>query len=145
MNRVKCGIIVLLLMLCVGACQEKPEEPVGNQGSPAPTMTPVPKISQKPSSDPGENLILIDEEHFGGKNFCAFLRSNYDLNQDGFLSEMERRAVKAIDYCQGTRREGKEYDFSLGPEEMKGFELFPGLEEVWIDYADRVVIRGAQL
>lgn len=145
MNRIKYGIIVLLLMLCAGACQEKPEEPVENQGTTAPTLTSLPEISQKPGSGPEEDLILIDEERFGGKNFCAFLRSNYDLNQDGFLSEMERRSVKEIDYCWGTRHEVKEYDFSLEPEEMKGFELFPELEEVWIDYADRVVIRGAQL
>lgn len=98
------------------------------------------------SEEEKDKLILIDEEHFGGKNFCAFLRNRYDMNLDGFFSETERTAVKEINFILSQSGfnmwGGQEEEMQpKEPEEMKGFELFPKLERVCIDYADRVVIR----
>ncbi len=72
--------------------------------------------------------VKIDEDNFPNDYFMVYIRSKFDTNDDGKLSEKERNAVTEIDVGEASEYQlGLEYP---GPDTVKGIEYFPNLEKL---------------
>lgn len=84
-----------------------------------------------------EDLIPIDEAHFGSGLFCDYIKERFDKDSDGCLSVFERYAVSKIDIPPYY-----EEDFSM--ECLDGFDYFPSLIELSVNQnsLEKVVLRN---
>jgi len=131
-------LIFLLIAGALCACNQKEQERKRDTVAPQVQST----IAQKPEEDvivlptliENGGLLPIDEEHFTSEVFRQFITKNYDNDNDGYLSEEERKSVTDIQI--------DEYDGKFDKEKLDGFEFFPNLENLEIGCAGEVIVQN---
>ena len=117
--------------------------------SPGLTSSPEVVATVTPFVDDRQELIPIDEEHFEGDFLRVLLKKNFDLDNDGYLSKLERERVDLIgidnDFFRSTQMV-EELNYILEPLSSvsyeKVFQYFPNLKEFVCPVASDIVVRN---
>lgn len=75
-----------------------------------------------------EDKIKIDKEHFGDEYFRYYVGFNFDKDEDGYLSEEERKKVTKIDVGENSLYQ-LEYEYPA-VKTLKGIEYFTNITEL---------------
>lgn len=75
-----------------------------------------------------ENKIKIDKEHFGDEYFRYYVGFTFDKDEDGYLSEEERRSITKIDVGEDSMYQ-LEYEYPA-VKTLKGIEYFTNITEL---------------
>ena len=119
---------------------ENPEPPVDEPGVPetpsTPTDTPTPPVEEPepPLENPDEKIVGISSANFPDRYFNLYVRLQYDLNEDGWLSAGEIAGVTEMNIAnEGVVTPAEQSrDNVIRLQSVKGIEYFTNLETLFV-------------